>query len=216
MAVTTSDISMEGVGEGDVMSDKLKGIRVDSETKMGSVLDVAVVVTGCSRDNARNVINRLPNELTKKLPRVRINGKGRLTPVASPETFKEVVKHLIANVRMSATQKQQLTNDWGMEGMCIVKSHIEPDLMETLIKAFANYFPQTQHTVGPYRVDLFLQASRVVIECDELGHSNYDAAAEMQRTLYITNALHCKWVRFNPHAPHFNIGDVICQTIKLL
>lgn len=71
-----------------------------------------------------------------------------------------------------------------------------------------------QYPVGTYKVDLYIKELNLVLECDELGHKNYNIVYEDKRTEYISNYLHCKWVRFNPNASTFEISDVIAIIIK--
>ena len=69
-------------------------IRVDKKTQQGSVIDVIRLMTGSSSGNARNILNRLPQELITKCNQLRINGKGRLTPTADAPTLIEIIWEL--------------------------------------------------------------------------------------------------------------------------
>ena len=61
-----------------------------------------------------------------------------------------------------------------------------------------------------------LHISKIAIECDEHGHKRYHLEAEREREQFIKQQLRCTFVRYNPDAPGFNIGDVIQQIIKLI
>lgn len=63
---------------------------------------------------------------------------------------------------------------------------------------------------------MYLVEFNIAIECDEWGHNSYDKESEMGRTNTITNELNCYWVRFNPHAKDFNIGDVIADILQII
>ena len=73
--------------------DLTKGIRVDQGTQKGSVYDVIQLVGKTSQSYAVRVLSRLYDsypELMPKSYRLRINGKGQLTPVADARTLVEV------------------------------------------------------------------------------------------------------------------------------
>ena len=77
-------------------------IRVDQETQKGSVIDVIRLVTGCSSSNSQNELRRLlltNLELGEKCTSLRINGKGKLTPVADPESLM-MIAHLLPGKRL--------------------------------------------------------------------------------------------------------------------
>lgn len=63
-------------------------IRVDQETKKGSVMDTIRMVLGCNSGAANTYINRLfvtSPELTTQIGQLRINNKGRETPSPTPK-----------------------------------------------------------------------------------------------------------------------------------
>ena len=66
-----------------------------------------------------------------------------------------------------------------------------------------------QHTVGKYKIDLYLPDYKLVIECDEHWHSDRDKEYEQTRENYIKNKIKCTFIRFNPDTPDFNIFNVI-------
>ena len=69
-------------------------IRVDQETQKGSVIDVIRLVTGSSSAHAGQALSRLPPEMSARCTSLRINGKGKLTPVADALTLIEIVWEL--------------------------------------------------------------------------------------------------------------------------
>ena len=83
-------------------------IRVDSTTQRGSAIDVVRMVLGCTASAAYSYYTRLLNEdvaqnevgivrcnpssnLSQRCEKIRINGKGKLTPVADAKTLVEIV-----------------------------------------------------------------------------------------------------------------------------
>jgi hypothetical protein len=78
----------------DVFEESFQGIRVDEDTKQGSVLDVARIVTGLPSNDARKYAIAAAKELGIAFPQLRINGKGRETPVADAKTLIQIVWEL--------------------------------------------------------------------------------------------------------------------------
>jgi very-short-patch-repair endonuclease len=61
-----------------------------------------------------------------------------------------------------------------------------------------------------YKIDLYLQKSKIAIECDERDHYEQEYLDEhIQRQEDIIKELGCKFLRFNPHDHDFNIGELI-------
>jgi hypothetical protein len=69
-------------------------VRVDEPTQKGSVIDVVRMITGKNSGHASETIENLSDELTGKIGHVKINGKGKLTPVADASTLIEIVWEL--------------------------------------------------------------------------------------------------------------------------
>ena len=69
-------------------------IRVDKDTKKGSVIDVIRMVLGCDSSNANTSLGRLVlahQDLGSRCTRLKANGKGHPTPVADAKTLIEIV-----------------------------------------------------------------------------------------------------------------------------
>lgn len=69
-------------------------IRVDAATNKGSAIDVIRMVLGFDSSNANNALRRLKEEfpeLGASCTQLRINGKGKLTPVADAKTLVEII-----------------------------------------------------------------------------------------------------------------------------
>lgn len=78
----------------DVFDEKFANIRIDEESKKASVLDIIMIITGKNSGNASNVVKTLPNDLTQEISQLRINGKGRETPVADAKTLVQIIWEL--------------------------------------------------------------------------------------------------------------------------
>jgi very-short-patch-repair endonuclease len=82
--------------------------------------------------------------------------------------------------------------------------------------AFKHLQTIQQYRVGPYYIDLYFPDHAIAVECDEDGHCGYSQTAECKRQKYIERTLNCRFVRYNPDPPNFNISDVINQIIQLI
>jgi hypothetical protein len=66
-------------------------IRVDDESKKASVIDIISMISGHDKQTASKTCKNLTNELTEKIINIKINGKGKETPVADAPTLVEIV-----------------------------------------------------------------------------------------------------------------------------
>jgi hypothetical protein len=69
-------------------------MRVDNETQKGSVFDVIALVSGKNSNDSNKVYQRLDLEFKSKCLKLRINGKGKRTPVADAPTLIEIIWEL--------------------------------------------------------------------------------------------------------------------------
>jgi len=86
------------------------------------------------------------------------------------------------------------------------------DIIESAVKGYSECF--RPYAVNSYRVDLYLKDLKIVIECDERGHKYKQTWDENARQEEIEQTLGCKFIRFNPDDPGFNIGQVVNTLIK--
>jgi len=96
-------------------------------------------------------------------------------------------------------------------------SHVESasiDIIVAAIDGFTRYYHH--YPVGPYNVDLYLLDLKVAIECDERGHKDRPKWKEEWRQKMIEEELKCKFIRFNPDKPNFNVGRVINEILTLI
>ena len=69
-------------------------IRVDNTTKKGSAIDTVRMVLECDSSKANTALSRLNNSDASRrtqLTQLRINGKGKITPVADAKTLIEII-----------------------------------------------------------------------------------------------------------------------------
>ena len=69
-------------------------VKVDAATNKGSIIGVLKVLTGQNSSNSSNIFSRISAahpELGTRCTQLRINGKGRETPVADAATLVEIV-----------------------------------------------------------------------------------------------------------------------------
>jgi len=60
------------------------------------------------------------------------------------------------------------------------------------------------------KIDLYLQNAKLAIECDEHDHYWQEDFNDYQkREEDINKELGCRFLRFNPHEPNFNLGEII-------
>lgn len=103
-----SQLSAETIMDAITQTVENCSIRVDSATQRGSAIDVVRMVLGCTASAAYSYYSRLLNEdvvqnevatlscetssnLSQRCEKVRINGKGKFTPVADAKTLVEIV-----------------------------------------------------------------------------------------------------------------------------
>lgn len=65
-----------------------------------------------------------------------------------------------------------------------------------------------QFQIGPYRADLCFTNDKIVVECDEYGHSDRSVAEEVAREEFINNRGYTI-IRYNPNKPGFDLSDVL-------
>ena len=68
-------------------------IRIDKETQQASVIDVVRLITGKSSTHASRALNTLEH-VDQKMVQLRINGKGKKTPVCDATTMVEIIWEL--------------------------------------------------------------------------------------------------------------------------
>ena len=69
-------------------------LRIDTKTQKVSVIDVIRLVLGATSADAGKSLTRLGTKLRAGCPHIKINGKGKLTPVADAATMIEIIWEL--------------------------------------------------------------------------------------------------------------------------
>jgi very-short-patch-repair endonuclease len=92
----------------------------------------------------------------------------------------------------------------------------EQHTLAIISAAFSHIKQIHQYPAGNYRIDLYLPDYCIAVECDEKGHQCYNHEEDICRQQYLEEALHCVFVRYNPDAKDFNIGNVINQIMRII
>lgn len=139
--------------------------------------------------------------------------------IASDVKKPETLRFLIHFIRLSLgnnSEQHVLVKDLETAiPECILLTR-EQITIRQVIKAFKYITAIQQYRVLSYSVDLYFPQYRIAVECDEDGHRRYSKEAELKRQGLIERRLNCKFVRYNPDARDFNIGDVIHQIMMLI
>ena len=195
------------------------GIRVDQATQKGSVYDVISMITKATSAYAVRVLSRIHKQYPEMLAKchwLRINGKGRKTPVADTETLQKIALAVLSGCRRSMTDKTKMLQDMGLPMQYCMRSFVEEETLQPLLTVFQHLAPVKQFSCGEYRVDLYFPLQKVAVECDEGDHKQYDFAADYERQRFIEQQLSCQFVRYNPHSADFNVFRLIAQLMPLL
>ena len=86
------------------------------------------------------------------------------------------------------------------------------DIIESAMSGFSACL--RQYDVKGFRVDLYLRDLKIAIECDEHDHQYKQKWYEGLRQQEIEERLGCRFIRFDPDRPGFNIGKIINELIK--
>lgn len=128
-----------------------------------------------------------------------------------------------------------ITRDGAVEILLKTRKRISPDVLHLLKKfgiettnrkcltkeqqtlyglstAFKTKLFVDQYKVGQYYLDLYFPDYRLVIECDENGHTDRRPSDERERMDFVNKVLEIDdehWIRFNPDEKDFDITKVI-------
>lgn len=92
---------------------------------------------------------------------------------------------------------------------CLTK---EQQTLSGLSTAFKTKLFVDQYKVGQYYLDLYFPDYRLVIKCDENGHTDRRPSDERDRMDFVNKVLEIDdehWIRFNPDENDFDITKVI-------
>ena len=179
------------------------GIRVDQATQKGSVYDVISMVTQKTNTHVTQTFARITRstpELNPKLAKLRINGKGKETPVADASTLQKIAIACLRQSRMGHKRKKQKLREMGRPQEELMRVYVEEETLAPVVTVFAALNPVRQFCCGQYRIDLYFPKQKVAVECDEHGHNAYSLEAEVARQTFLEQQLGCKFIRYDPHS----------------
>jgi very-short-patch-repair endonuclease/prophage antirepressor-like protein len=115
------------------------------------------------------------------------------------------VLHLFKKFNIDTTNKKCLTK--------------EQQTLSSITNVFKTEDFNDQFKVGNYYLDLYFPLYRIVVECDENGHSDRKPGDERKRMDYVNNEIKIDYencIRFNPDAEDFDISKVIGRIHTLM
>ena len=192
-----------------------ESVRVHKSTGEGSVLDVITVLSKDKRHSSREW-KRMKQKYNLPTRKVKINGKGKSTDVASESTLKEIAAGYLVGVRMAIKTKHAYMQRFRLPATMTARVYIEEEIMPAIAQTFGHLCPIRQFPIGSYKVDLYFPAQRVVVECDEHGHKCYNEQQQHCRTTFISQQLMCKWYRFDPYQAGFDIHKTFSDVMQLV
>lgn len=154
--------------------------------------------------DAKELVRRLSAHQVRRHV-VRTKGGPQLVSIVSHEGLRVALGRCRKMNARSVADRLGLGMTWALP--------IETEALRVISSAVAHLDPRPQYAVGRYHIDLYLCAAKVAIECDELGHADKCARADAERQVFIQAQLGCRFVRFNPQARGFNVGDVINEIL---
>jgi very-short-patch-repair endonuclease len=108
-------------------------------------------------------------------------------------------------------QVDNVAKELGLDMLTIVRGFVpELETIKTIRRAFPSIESICQFQFGPFRIDLYFPLYTLAIECDENRHV-YHVEDDEKRQVWLEKNLGCKFIRFNPEHPTFDIIDVIGQ-----
>ncbi|MBU4355492.1 MAG: hypothetical protein L6277_11140 [Desulfobacterales bacterium] len=90
------------------------------------------------------------------------------------------------------------------------KCFLYTTIIKHILKGIDN--PKTEFVINKprYRIDLYLEKSKLPIECDEVGHEHESYEIRLDREEDIKKKLGChEFLRFNPHDTGFNFEKLM-------
>lgn len=153
--------------------------------------------------NSRSVKERLPKNSTDFcILKDRLNRNQKVTIINN-----EGLKVTIARSR--SHKSIDFAKVIGLEVSNLSVCSKEQETLEIISKSFSHLKQIRQYYVNGFLVDLYFPEYKLAIECDEYNHRHIPCKVEKERERKIKNLTGCKFIRFNPDEPDFNIGDVI-------
>lgn len=128
-----------------------------------SVYDLILAVTNVkSNAAAAKAFLRIQEKPTTKL--FRFPGGTRQTPVADIPACKKIAIQVLAGARMSLKQKNSILKALGMAEAILIRTYIEEETLEPIIRVFNSLSPVKQFSCGPFLIDLYFPNQKVALE----------------------------------------------------
>jgi very-short-patch-repair endonuclease len=108
------------------------------------------------------------------------------------------VLHILKKFQIETTNKKCLTK--------------EQQTLSAIGNAFKTEKYEDQYKIDNYYLDLYFTEYKIVVECDENGHSDRKPCDERERMDYVNRYLNIDdthWIRYNPDEYDFDISKVI-------
>ena len=108
------------------------------------------------------------------------------------------ILHILKNFGIETTNRKCLTK--------------EQQTLSALTNSFKTEKFEDQFKVGRYYLDLYFPEYKIVVECDENGHTDRKPYKERERMDFVNEKLGLtddNWIRYNPDAEDFDISKVI-------
>jgi very-short-patch-repair endonuclease len=87
---------------------------------------------------------------------------------------------------------------------------IETDIIQCILTTFDGNVITPQYKVDNYYIDLYFNEYSLAIECDERHHvSSTNKINDLERQYCIMKKLGCRFIRFKPSDPKFNIFQLL-------
>ena len=108
------------------------------------------------------------------------------------------VLHILKKFQIETTNKKCLTK--------------EQQTLSAITNAFKTEKFEDQYKVDNYYLDLYFTDYKIIVECDENGHTDRKPYDEEKRVVYVNEKLEVDdthWIRYNPDEHDFDISKVI-------
>lgn len=115
------------------------------------------------------------------------------------------VAHILKRFKIETTNKKCLTK--------------EQRTLSDISNVFKTEKIEDQFKIGPYFLDLYFPEYKIIIECDENGHSDRDPEKEQTRMDFINIKLGIDdgyWIRYNPDERNFDLSQVIGRILMMM
>lgn len=130
------------------------------------------------------------------------NGRPRERVMLREEVYEMVLNNYDKRNRYFAGKNSHL--------MCIENATL--GFLQESLKGIVEV--RRQCAVGRYKVDMYIPACKLGIECDEFGHREYDAEAERARHEFIEQHLGCELMRVNPNDVDFELPKLVNEVLR--